>query len=97
MELNNNIQTSSVIYQKIANEKSQLQSVDKNDKSTFEKSDTLELSNNKNTQRDEESKKIENMVSSAPNLNNAQEELNKNSNLNKLLLQNLQQGVSYDN
>ena len=97
MELNNNIQTSSVIYQKIANEKSQLQSVDKSDKSTFEKSDTLELSNNKNTQRDEESKKIENMVSSAPNLNNAQEELNKNSNLNKLLLQNLQQGVSYDN
>lgn len=96
MELNNNIQTSSVIYQKIANEKSQLQSVDKNDKSTFEKSDTLELSNNKNTQRDEESKKIENMVSSAPNLSNAQEELNKNSNLNKLLLQNLQQGVNYD-
>ena len=96
MELNNNIQTSSVIYQRIANEKSQLQSVDKNDKSTFEKSDTLELSNNKNTQRDEESKKIENMVSSAPNLNNAQEELNKNSNLNKLLLQNLQQGVNYD-
>ncbi len=96
MELNNNIQTSSVIYQKIANEKSQLQSVDKNDKSTFEKSDTLELSNNKNTQRDEESKKIENMVSSAPNLNNAQEELNKNSNLNKLLLQTLQQGVNYD-
>ncbi len=96
MELNNNIQTSSVIYQKIANEKSQLQSVDKNDKSTFEKSDTLELSNNKNTQRDEESKKIENTVSSAPNLNNAQEELNKNSNLNKLLLQNLQQGVNYD-
>ena len=96
MELNNNIQTSSVIYQKIANEKSQLQSVDKSDKSTFEKSDTLELSNNKNTQRDEESKKIENMVSSAPNLNNAQEELNKNSNLNKLLLQNLQQGVNYD-
>jgi hypothetical protein len=96
MELNNNIQTSSVIYQKIANEKSQLQSVDKNNKSTFEKSDTLELSNNKNTQRDEESKKIENMVSSAPNLSNAQEELNKNSNLNKLLLQNLQQGVNYD-
>lgn len=96
MELNNNIQTSSVIYQKIANEKSQLQSVDKSDKSTFEKSDTLELSNNKNTQRDEESKKIENMVSSAPNLSNAQEELNKNSNLNKLLLQNLQQGVNYD-
>jgi hypothetical protein len=85
-----------VIYQKIANEKSQLQSVDKNNKSTFEKSDTLELSNNKNTQRDEESKKIENMVSSAPNLSNAQEELNKNSNLNKLLLQNLQQGVNYD-
>ena len=90
MELNNNIQTSSVIYQKIANEKSQLQSVDKNDKSTFEKSDTLELSNNKNTQRDEESKKIENMVSSAPNLNNAQEELNKNNNLNSMLASELQ-------
>ena len=96
MELNNNIQTSSVIYQKIANEKSQLQSVDKNDKSTFEKSDTLELSNNKNTQRDEESKKTENMISSVPNLDNAREELSKNGNLNKLFLQNQQQGVNYD-
>ena len=96
MELNNNIQTSSVIYQKIANEKSQLQSVDKNDKSTFEKSDTLELSNNKNTQRDEESKKTENMISSVPNLDNAREELFKNGNLNKLFLQNQQQGVNYD-
>ena len=36
------------------------------------------------------------MISPAPSLNNAQEELNKNSNLNKLLLLNLQQGVSYD-
>ena len=36
------------------------------------------------------------MISSVPSLNNAQEELNKNSNLNKLLLQNLQQGVNYD-
>ena len=89
MELNNNIQTSSVIYQKIANEKSQLQSVDKNDKSTFEKSDTLELSNNKNTQRDEESKKIENTVSSTPSLDNAKEELSKNGNLNRLFLQTL--------
>jgi hypothetical protein len=96
MELNNNTQTSSIIYQKIADEKSKLSSVDKSDKSTFEKNDTLDLSNNKNTQRDEESKKIENMISSAPSLNNAQEELNKNSNLNKLLLLNLQQGVSYE-
>ncbi len=36
------------------------------------------------------------MISSVPSLNNAQEELNKNSNLNKLLLLNLQEGVSYD-
>ena len=96
MELNNSIQTSGLIYQKIADEKSQLSSIDKSEKSTFEKNDTLDLSNNKNSQRDEESKKIENIISSAPNLNNAQEELNKNSNLNKLLLLNLQQGVNYD-
>ena len=96
MELNNNVQPSSIIYKKIADEKSELLSVDKSNKSTFENNDTLDLSNNKNTQRDEESKKIENMISSAPSLNNAQEELNKNSNLNKLLLLNLQEGVSYD-
>ncbi len=39
--------------------------------------------------RDEESKKIENTVSSAPSLSNAKEEISKNGNLNKLFLQNL--------
>ena len=63
--------------------------IDKNGKSTFEKNDTVESSNNKNTQRDEESKKIENTVSSTPSLSNAKEELSKNGNLNKLFLQNL--------
>ncbi len=95
MELNN-IQTSSLLYKQLASDKESILSVDKNDKSTFEKSDTVEVSNEKNSQRDEESKKIENMISSAPSLNNVKEELNKNSNLNKLLLQNLQQGFSYD-
>lgn len=95
MEINNN-QNSSLIYQQLSKEKSTIASVDKNDKSTFEKNDTVDSSNNKNTQRDEESKKMENMISSTPSLNNAQEELSKNANLNRLLLENLQQGVSYD-
>jgi hypothetical protein len=88
MQLNTYSQDSSTIYQQLAN-KSQLTSIDKNDKSTFEKNDMVEVSNDKNTQRDEESKKIENAVSSAPSLNNAKEEISKNGNLNKLFLQNL--------
>jgi hypothetical protein len=97
MEINNKSQNVGLIYQQLSNEKSQLSSVDKKDRSTFEKNDTVDDSNNKNTQRDEESKKIENMISSAPSLDNAKEEISKNGNLNKMLLQNLQQGVSYDN
>ncbi len=89
MELNNSNLSSSLIYQQLSNDKSLYSSVDKEVKSTFEKSDTVEVSNNKNTQRDEESKKIENMISSMPTLGNAQEELSKNSNLNKLFLQNI--------
>ena len=97
MELSNNSSlSSSFLYQQIAKDKSESSSIQKDLKSTFEKNDSIDISNNKNTQRDEESKKIENMISSAPSLNNAQEELNKNSNLNKLLLLNLQEGVSYD-
>lgn len=88
MQLNNYNQDSSTIYQQLAS-KSQLTSIDKKDKSTFEKSDMVEVSNNKNTQRDEESKKIENLVSSTSSLNNAKEEISKNGNLNKLFLQNL--------
>lgn len=96
MEITSNNQNSILMYQQLSKEKSTMASVDKNDKSTFEKNDTVESSNNKNTQRDEESKKIENMTSSTPSLNNAKEELSKNANLNRLLLENLQQGVSYD-
>ena len=96
MEINNKSQNVGLIYQQLSNEKNQLSSVDKKDKSTFEKNDTVDDSNNKNTQRDEESKKIENMISSAPSLDNAKEEISKNGNLNKMLLQNLQQGVNYD-
>ena len=89
MELNNNYQSASLLYQQLSNEKSITSSVDKIDKSTFEKLDNVDVSNDKNTQRDEESKKIENTVSSMPNLNNAKEELFKNSNLNRLFLQNI--------
>lgn len=96
MEINNKSQNISLIYQQLSSEKSQLTSVDKNDKSTFEKNDSVEVSNDKNPQRDEESKKVENMVSSTPSLNNAKEEISKNGNLNKMLLQTLQQGISYD-
>jgi len=88
MQLNNYNQDANAIYQQFAN-KSLLTSVDKNNKSTFEKNDMVEVSNNKNTQRDEESKKIENLVSSTSSLNNAKEEISKNGNLNKLFLQNL--------
>ena len=62
MEINNKSQNVGLIYQQLSNEKNQLSSVDKKDKSTFEKNDTVDDSNNKNTQRDEESKKIENMI-----------------------------------
>ena len=88
MQLNNYNQDSTTIYQQFAN-KSLLSSIEKNDKSTFEKNDMVEVSNNKNTQRDEESKKIENTISSAPSLSNAKEEISRNGNLNKLFLQNL--------
>lgn len=88
MQLNNYNQDSSTVYQQFAN-KSLLTSVDKSSKSTFEKNDMVDVSNEKNTQRDEESKKIENSVSSAPSLSNAKEEISKNGNLNKLFLQNL--------
>ncbi|MDD2887844.1 MAG: hypothetical protein PHY66_08565 [Aliarcobacter sp.] len=88
MQLNNYNQDSSTVYQQFAN-KSLLTSIDKSSKSTFEKNDMVDISNEKNTQRDEESKKIENTVSSAPSLNNAKEEISKNGNLNKLFLQNL--------
>jgi hypothetical protein len=89
MELNNNYQNMSLLYQQFATNKSESDSVDKTAKSTFEKNDNVEVSNNKNTQRDEESKKLENLISSMPSLDNAKEELSKNSNLNKLLLENL--------
>jgi hypothetical protein len=89
MELNNNYQNIGLLYQQFATSKSENDSVDKTTKSTFEKNDNVEVSNNKNTQRDEESKKLENLISSMPSLDNAKEELSKNSNLNKLLLENL--------
>lgn len=90
MELsNNNNLSSNFLYQQIAKNKSEDLSIQKDLKSTFEKNDSVDSSNNKNTQRDEESKKIENMTSSIPSLNNAKEELTKNSNLNKLFLQTL--------
>ncbi len=96
MEINNKSQNISLIYQQLSSEKSQLSSVDKKDKSTFEKNDSVQVSNDKNSQRDEESKKIENIISSSSSLNNAKEEISKNGNLNKMLLQTLQQGISYD-
>lgn len=89
MLLNTYNQSSSTLNQQLSNDKSQQASIDKNNKSTFEKNDIIESSNNKNTQRDEESKKIENMTSTTPSLDNAKEELSKNGNLNKLFLQSL--------
>lgn len=88
MELTGNTNTA-IIYQQFANDKKELSNVDKSIKSTFENNNSVETSNNKNTQRDEESKKIENTISSSPSLANASEELQKNSNLNKLFLQTL--------
>lgn len=88
MELTGSTNTA-IIYQQFANDKKELSNVDKSIKSTFENNNSVETSNNKNTQRDEESKKIENTISSSPSLANASEELQKNSNLNKLFLQTL--------
>lgn len=88
MELTGNTNTT-IIYQQFANDKKELSNVDKSVKSTFENSSSVETSNNKNAQRDEESKKIESTISSSPSLANASEELQKNSNLNKLFLQTL--------
>ncbi len=96
MELNS-YQNNSANYQQLANNKSALMNVDKNEKSTYEKTDSVDISNNKNSQRDEESKKIENTVATLPSLDNAKEEISKSANLNKLFLQNLTQGVSYGN
>lgn len=90
MELSNNSGFgTNFTYQQMANNRAQTLSIDKEIKSTFEKNDSVDSSNDKNTQRDEESKKIENMTSSMPDLNNAKEELTKSSNLNKLFLQTL--------
>ena len=90
MELSNNSSlSSSFLYQQIAKDKSESSSIQKDLKSTFEKNDSIDISNNKNTQRDEESKKIENITSSISRLNNAKQELIKNSNLNKLFIQSL--------
>ncbi len=50
MQLNNYNQDSSTVYQQFAN-KSLLTSVDKSSKSTFEKNDMLDVSNEKNTQK----------------------------------------------
>lgn len=88
MELTGNTNLN-IIYQRFENDKKELPNVDKNAKSTFENTSSIETSNNKNVQRDEESKKLENMISSSPSLANANEELQKNSNLNKLFLQTL--------
>lgn len=88
MELTGNTNLN-IIYQRFENDKKELPNVDKNAKSTFENTSSIETSNNKNIQRDEESKKLENMISSSPSLANANEELQKNSNLNKLFLQTL--------
>ncbi len=96
MELNS-YQNNSANYQQLANNKSALMNVDKNEKSTYEKTDSVDISNNKNSQRDEESKKIENTIATLPSLDNAKEEISKSANLNKLFLQNLTQGVSYGN
>lgn len=88
MELTGNTNLN-IIYQQFANNKKELSNVDKNIKSTFENNNSVETSNNKNVQRDEESKKVENSIYSTPSLNNAKEELQKNGNLNKLFLQTL--------
>ena len=46
MLINNYSQNSNTIYQQLADEKSLLSSVDKNDKSTFEKNNTTDTANN---------------------------------------------------
>ncbi len=86
MEINTN---NAIIYQLQASNKYESLSIDKSNKSSFEKNDVVDTSANNNPNKDDNIKKVENQISSMPNLDNANEELNKSSNLNKLLLQSM--------
>ncbi len=86
MQLNTN---ASIVYQLQSNSKYENLSAEKANKSSFEKNDEIDTSGNKDTQKDDSIKRVENQVSSMPSLKTANEELNKSSNLNKLLLQSM--------
>lgn len=86
MQLNTN---ASIVYQLQSNSKYENLSAEKANKSSFEKNDEIDTSGNKDTQKDDIIKRVENQVSSMPSLKTANEELNKSSNLNKLLLQSM--------
>lgn len=86
MQLNTN---ASIVYQLQSNSKYENLSAEKVNKSSFEKNDEIDTSGNKDTQKDDSIKRVENQVSSMPSLKTANEELNKSSNLNKLLLQSM--------
>lgn len=86
MELNTN---NSIVYQQLSQNKYNSLSADKVNKSSFEKNDVVDTSGNNNPQKSDVVKRVENQISSMPSLNNANEELTKSSNLNKLLLQSM--------
>lgn len=86
MQLNT---SASIVYQLQSNSKYENLSAEKANKSSFEKNDEIDTSGNKDTQKDDSIKRVENQVSSMPSLKTANEELNKSSNLNKLLLQSM--------
>ena len=86
MELNTN---NSIVYQQLSQNKYNSLSSDKVNKSSFENGDVVDTSGNNNPQKSDVVKRAENQISSMPNLNNANEELTKSSNLNKLLLQSM--------
>ena len=86
MQLNTN---ASIVYQLQSNSKYENLSAEKANKSSIEKNDEIDTSGNKDTQKDDIIKRVENQVSSMPSLKTANEELNKSSNLNKLLLQSM--------
>ena len=96
MEINNFSQSSSLIYEQIAKQKTELSNLDKTDlnKSTQDSYDKVNVSDNNYNQKDQS-------LNSLNELNSAEAEITKTANLNKLLLESQineeNQGVSYAN
>lgn len=91
MEVNNFSQSASLIYQNLAQERAELSNIDKNDleKSTQESYDKVNISDNKydTASANVTHEQSEDTSSSINELNNADAQITKTANLNRLLLE----------